>query len=219
MALLCWEHDAAAIRSRPAALKIVLKTRNERLLLRGMIDHHLPIVGAIGPPELVGHNWQAPFALFDPPTVGNAVIVHLRHLSAEQRIASNLEKLGSYSRCHGLLRDAGLTGEVSLDDVRTVDADRLIPTARKYVEEIRALLSGRELIDPERDVPTLRLEGGRLVFADRRERRQVLGFLSDPGDVIAEALSSESGARPGGPRLNRARRRGPAAATRAGAAG
>lgn len=161
-------------------------------LIRSIKNGKIIVSSAAEPPILVGHNWQAPPAIFEGCAVGNAVIVHLKHLSREQRIASNLEKLSSYSRCHGLLENAGLTGEITLEDVLSVDTGPMIYTARQYFEEIRTLLR------PEQDsskggeasdgVSGVRLEEGELVFANRRQRRQMLNFLDDPAETIAEAL-------------------------------
>lgn len=166
-------------------------------LRRGIRNGKTILSSAIEPPAYINHNWQVPVELFGPAPIGNAVIVHLKYLSAEQRLAANLEKLSSYSRCHDLLSDAGLTGEVTLEDALSVDMKRLIPTARAYVKEVRAchaaIESGLPLPDPDLAIPSLRLDNGRLRFVGQRERRRVLEFLADPAPVIIEALSTGEG--------------------------
>lgn len=182
----------------PGQERVVQFSPSERWrLIRSIKNGKVILSSEIPVPELVGHNWQAPPELFEGGEVGNAVVVHLKHLSAQQRIAANLEKLSSYSRCHGLLEDVGLTGDVTLEDVLTADTEKMIYTARQYVDEIRKLLRveqrGLTEGDASDGVPQLRLEDGELVFATPRERRRTLRFLRNPAALLAEALIPADG--------------------------
>jgi hypothetical protein len=169
-------------------------TLRRRRLLRGIRNGKLILSSRVEPPRQFGHNWQAPASLFAGGAIGNAVIVHLKNMSPAQRIAANLEKLSSYSRCHGLLKEAGLTGDVTLEQVLAIDTAPLIDTARRYVAEIRALVRAEPEAPFEdgggKRLPELRLADGRLVFADARECREILDFLRDPAATITEALTT-----------------------------
>ncbi len=143
---------------------------------------------------VICHNSHVPIEHFRGGTVGNVIIAHLRNYSAQQRIAANVEKISSYNRANRILHQFGLTDDVlTLDQVLTVNGRQLGPgNARGYLAEIRALLAGdtEAAADAAGRVPAVVFEDGRMAFENDRERREILGFLRDPADVLMEGLLS-----------------------------
>ncbi len=138
------------------------------------------------------HNSQVPKDLFRGASVGNVIIAHLRNFSAQQRIAANVEKISSYNRTTKILHTVGLTGEVlTLEELLRVDDRRLGPgNARNYLAEIRLLTAGvgEATSDGAGAVPIVIFADGRMTFANKRERQEILAFLNDPAEVLAAAL-------------------------------
>lgn len=142
--------------------------------------------------DFINHNIQMPGALFENCRTANVVIAHLKYLSREQRLATNLEKLRNYNKETAELARFGLSGiAFGLEDVLQINVNILNRgNARTYVQEIIECCDQAHYVDRELNAGSVIFREGKMKFHDESERERVLSFLKGPKAIIETCLAN-----------------------------
>jgi hypothetical protein len=151
-----------------------------------------PMISSTAPIVRFGnHNIQCDPSVLSAYRTANLIIVHLKNISAEQRIKVNLEKLQSYNSVKGELSKFGIpTGKLSLTDVLQANHEKMPDgNARNYVIEVKRLsITGPgSLVN---DCPNFaRLDGSKLLFTNEEEGMKIDLFIRNPRAEFSRVFS------------------------------
>jgi hypothetical protein len=136
---------------------------------------------------LINHNWQVCCDQYESKSSTNFFVLHLKRLSIDQRIKTNIRKLHAYNAFKGRVMDQ--------DEIRMLNADIYPPgNKRNWIKEIQDL-SVREVDGPLH--PESFREGmvefgsdGRMIFSSPDQETAFYHMLDNPWGHIESAFSN-----------------------------
>lgn len=181
------------IENAPGDRNNLLYTFRENRIMAGIKGGKPMISSSVSVSGFLNHNIQLDRSLFQGCKTANLIIVHLKNLSADQRIKVNLQKLQSYNSITKELEKFGLYGRAfSVGDILAINSDAVSPgNARIYIQEIKSL-SRNGLSGNFSFAGVTLLANGQLEFSDSADAAAIQRFIADPADVLQRAFTPPS---------------------------